>query len=89
MDEMRQLETEEADLGKEEDSFWRQVNQFQVHLDDFRDDRETVNLQYDHLSNQLMSLQRTNVYNDTFNIVYDRPLATINGLRLGRLSSHM
>ncbi|KAJ1927604.1 autophagy protein [Tieghemiomyces parasiticus] len=88
VDEMRALEKEETDLRKEEDDFWNQENRFQTHLADFQNERGTINLQYDHLSNQLMTLQRTNVFDDTFRIVYDRPIATINGLRLGRLPSH-
>ena len=34
------------------------------------------------------SLQRTNVYNDSFCIDHDGPFATINALRLGKLPDH-
>ncbi|KAJ1977278.1 autophagy protein [Dimargaris xerosporica] len=85
--DLQSLAQEEAALEQEETAFWRQLNQFQVQLDDFQNDRETTNLQYAHLSNQLMALQRTNVYNDTFTITYDRSFGIINGLRLGRLPS--
>ncbi|KAJ1973049.1 autophagy protein, partial [Dimargaris verticillata] len=85
--DLQSVAQEEAALEQEEAGFWRQLNQFQVQLDDFQNDRETTNLQYAHLSNQLMALQRTNVYNDTFTITYDRSFGIINGLRLGRLPS--
>ncbi|KAJ1966642.1 autophagy protein [Dispira parvispora] len=85
--ELRDLEEEERLLSQEEDEFWSQRNKFQIRLDDFQNTRETINLEYDHLSGQLMDLQRTNVYNDTFNIVYNCPIGAINGLRLGRLPS--
>ncbi|KAJ1655632.1 Vacuolar protein sorting-associated protein atg6 [Dispira simplex] len=85
--ELRDLEEDERLLSQEEDEFWSQRNKFQIRLDDFQNTRETINLEYDHLSGQLMDLQRTNVYNDTFNIVYNCPIGAINGLRLGRLPS--
>ncbi|KAH0143024.1 APG6-domain-containing protein, partial [Aureobasidium melanogenum] len=43
-------------------------------------------LQFD--TKLLETLQRTNVYNDSFCIDHDGPFGTINGLRLGKLADH-
>ncbi|KAJ1726365.1 autophagy protein [Coemansia biformis] len=43
---------------------------------------------YARLAAQLTQLQRTNVYNDVFNIVVAEGVASINGFRLGGRSSH-
>jgi beclin 1 len=56
-------------------------------LAEFQNTRDSINLQYDHDTQLLEKLQRTNVYNDTFCISHDGKFGTINGLRLGRLSN--
>ncbi|KAJ2707459.1 Vacuolar protein sorting-associated protein atg6 [Coemansia spiralis] len=43
---------------------------------------------YARLAAQLTQLQRTNVYNDVFNIAVAEGIASINGFRLGGRSSH-
>jgi len=86
--ELEALDEEEQALALEEEDFWRERNRFAQTLSDFQNERDSVNLRYDHDSRLLERLQRTNVYNDTFNINHDGPFATINGLRLGRLSSY-
>ncbi|KAA8894740.1 autophagy protein Apg6-domain-containing protein [Sphaerosporella brunnea] len=83
--EIKRLEEEAQQLDKEEDEFWRERNAFNLRLDEFQNTRDCVNQQYDHDSKQLEKLQRTNVYNDTFNIGHDGYFGTINTLRLGRL----
>ena len=85
LEELRQLEEEATQLTLEEESFWRDRNAFAQQLEEFQNERDGVNLQYDHDSRQLERLQRTNVYNDTFCIGHDGYFGTINGLRLGRL----
>ena len=85
--EIANLELESRDLDKEEQSFWAERNEFKATLDAFHNERERVNAQFDHDVKQLEFLQRTNVYNDTFCIGHDGHFGTINGLRLGRLSS--
>ena len=87
LEELRQLEAEAKQLDLEEGKFWRDRNEFALQLEEFQNDRDSVNLQYDHDSRQLERLQRTNVYNDTFCIGHDGYFGTINGLRLGRLSN--
>ncbi|RKF79543.1 Vacuolar protein sorting-associated protein atg6 [Golovinomyces cichoracearum] len=81
------LEDEARALDIEEQKFWRDRNDFSMKLAEFQNFRDSVNLQYDHDSQILDKLQRTNVYNDTFCISHDGNFGTINGLRLGRLSN--
>jgi len=86
-EELAQLEEEARALDIEEEKFWRERNAFAMKLTEFQNVRDSVNLQYDHDSQHLEKLQRTNVYNDTFCISHDGRFGTINGLRLGRLSN--
>jgi len=85
--EILALEEESQELDLEEEQFWRERNAFSTKLADFQNDRDSINSKFDHDSWLLEKLQRSNVYNDTFCISHDGTFATINGLRLGRLSS--
>jgi beclin 1 len=85
--ELLALEEESRQLDAEEEAFWRERNAFASRLADFQNERDSINSKFDHDSRQLEKLQRSNVYNDTFCISHDGTFATINGLRLGRLSS--
>jgi beclin 1 len=86
-EEIAALEEEALQLDIEEEKFWRERNAFALTLSSFQNERDGINLQYDHDSRQLERLQRTNVYNDTFCIGHDGFFGTINGLRLGRLAN--
>ncbi|KAM0808067.1 hypothetical protein AB5N19_08408 [Seiridium cardinale] len=86
-DEMAALEQEARALDAEEEQFWRERNTFSAKLTEFQNERDSINSRFDHDSQQLLKLQRANVYNDTFSIHHDGHFATINGLRLGRLSA--
>lgn len=83
--EIAELEAESVALDAEEQSFWRSRNAFALTLSSFQNERDALNAAYDHDTQQLERLQRTNVYNDTFCISHDGHFGTINGLRLGRL----
>ncbi|KAI1089783.1 APG6-domain-containing protein [Rostrohypoxylon terebratum] len=85
--EIAALEEESAALDTEEEQFWRERNAFTTKLAEFQNERDSINSKYDHDSQLLIKLQRANVYNDTFSIHHDGHFATINGLRLGRLST--
>ena len=85
--EIRALEAESRKLDREEEQFWRERNAFATKLADFQNERDSINAKYDHDARLLEKLQRSNVYNDTFCISHDGTFATINGLRLGRLST--
>ncbi|KAJ5708474.1 Vacuolar protein sorting-associated protein 30 [Penicillium malachiteum] len=81
------LEEESQQLDEEEEAFWRARNGFALTLAEFQTERDALNMRYDHDSQQLERLQRTNVYNDAFCIGHDGYFGTINGLRLGRLTN--
>lgn len=85
--ELAALEEESRALDAEEEKFWRERNAFSANLSEFQSERDSINSKFDHDSQQLLKLQRANVYNDTFSIHHDGHFATINGLRLGRLSA--
>ena len=86
-EEIAELEEEARTLDVEEEKFWSERNAFAMKLAEFQSVRDSVNQQYDHDTQLLEKLQRTNVYNDTFCISHDGRFGTINGLRLGRLSN--
>jgi len=81
------LEDEARRIDAEEEQFWRERNEFAANLADFQNERDSLNSKFDHDSQLLTKLQRANVYNDTFSIHHDGNFATVNGLRLGRLSN--
>lgn len=85
--EIATLQEESQALDGEEEEFWRERNKFATKLAEFQSERDSINSKFDHDSQLLTKLQRANVYNDTFSIHHDGHFATINGLRLGRLSA--
>ncbi|KAI6783302.1 uncharacterized protein J7T54_004329 [Emericellopsis cladophorae] len=85
--EILELEEEARKLDMEEELFWRERNDFAAKMADFQAERDSVNVKYSNDSQLLEKLQRSNIYNDTFCISHDGSFATINGLRLGRLSN--
>ncbi|KAF7561065.1 hypothetical protein G7046_g3056 [Stylonectria norvegica] len=86
-EEIVALEEESRQLDKEEEKFWRERNSFATKMAEFQSERDSINAKYNNDSQLLEKLQRSNVYNDTFCISHDGSFATINGLRLGRLSN--
>lgn len=87
-EEIAALDREEIELEEEEESFWRERNAFDATLQSYRDERDSLQNQLQHDSKLLESLQRTNVYNDSFCVDHNGPFAMINGLRLGKLPDH-
>ena len=85
--ELQQLERENRQLDEEENAFWQMRNKFTQELELVRDERDSIDLRYEHDARLLERLQKTNVFNDTFCIGHDGHFGTINGLRLGRLSN--
>lgn len=81
------LETEASELDETENQFWANRNAFSSKLSSFQNERDALTTKHAHDMQVLTQLQRRSVYNDTFNITHDNHFATINGLRLGRLSS--
>jgi beclin 1 len=85
--ELLALEAEARQLDEEEEQFWRARNAFAARLQEFQSERDSVNTRFEHDAKLYERLTRTNVHNDTFSISHDGTYGTINGLRLGRLSS--
>ncbi|KAI9496090.1 autophagy protein Apg6-domain-containing protein [Zychaea mexicana] len=85
--EMEELEVEMKALEEREQKFWEQYNDYELKLENFQSERASINLKYDHDVKQFERLQKTVVYNDAFCISQEGPFGTINGFRLGRLSS--
>lgn len=79
-DEIAALDAEAEDLDEEEERFWRERNAFTAELTTYQEERDSLQHQVAHDSKLLESLQRTNVYNDTFCIGHDGNFGTINGL---------
>lgn len=86
-DEILALEKESKELDAEEEGFWRERNAFASEMAEFQAERDSITVKYANDSQLLEKLRRSNVYNDTFCISHDGSFATINGLRLGRLSN--
>lgn len=84
-EEMAALQAEAEQLDKEENAFFRSRNAFMQELVAYQEEKASLSLRIAHDTRQLERLQRTNVYNDAFNIGHDGFFGTINGLRLGRL----
>jgi beclin 1 len=80
------LEAEARSLDQEENDFWKNRNAFSSTLNSFQNERDALTTKHAHDTQILIALQRRSVYNDTFNISHDHDFATINGLRLGRLT---
>ncbi|GAM82746.1 hypothetical protein ANO11243_007320 [Dothideomycetidae sp. 11243] len=87
-EEIAALDRESADLECEEEAFWRERNAFDATLAKHIAERTSLQNRLANDSKLLESLQRTNVYNDSFCIGHDGHFGTINGLRLGRLADH-
>lgn len=84
-EEIAALDLEAEELDEEEERFWRERNAFVAELASFQEERDSLQNQVAHDATVLETLQRTNVFNDTFRIGHDGFFGTINGLRLGRL----
>ena len=86
--EIAALDREAAELETEEEEFWRARNDLDATVTRYREQRDNLHNQFVNDSKLLESLQRTNVYNDSFCIGHDGHFGTVNGLRLGRLPDH-
>jgi beclin 1 len=87
-DEIATLDAETEELDEEEERFWQERNAFTAELTAFQQERDGLQNQITNDTKLLESLQRTNVYNDTFAIGHDGIFGTINGMRLGKHPDH-
>lgn len=86
--EIQDLKQDLAASAKEVDEFCIADNMFSSKLHQALNKQSSVTTSLAHDTQQLHLLQRTNVHNDTFSISHDGIFGTINGLRLGRQTSH-
>ncbi|KAJ2451071.1 autophagy protein [Coemansia sp. RSA 2336] len=66
----------------------QEQNQSSLVLERLEAEQWALDEKYARLAAQLTQLQRTNVYNDVFNITVSDGVASINGFRLGGRSTH-
>ncbi|KAK9469622.1 autophagy protein Apg6-domain-containing protein [Lipomyces arxii] len=66
--EIEALENQSKELSKEEERFWITRNNFSQELEDFLNERDAVKMQFQHDSELLEKLEKTNVYSDIFAI---------------------
>ena len=77
----------ETRLKAEEQDYWREFNEHQRHILQFKDDQISVQYQLHYTTEQLNRFKKTNVLNVAFHIWHNGHFGTINGLRLGRLQT--
>lgn len=86
-EELLAIAEEEKTLELEEERFWAQYSAHSLTLNKLQEQEASLSMAVQHDSALLARLQHANVYNDAFCIGHDGGIATINGLRLGRLPS--
>ncbi|KAJ2658316.1 autophagy protein [Coemansia sp. RSA 1200] len=86
--QITRLQAEADAMEAEEDQQTQHRNELEAALDRYEAEQWALDDKYARLAAQLTQLQRTNVYNDVFNItVGDAGVASINGFRLGGRSA--
>ncbi|SNX86168.1 related to Beclin 1 [Melanopsichium pennsylvanicum] len=83
--ELAAIAEEEAALEQEEERFWSSYSYHSLALCKLEEERASLAMALTHDKNLLTRLQSTNVYTDAFCIGHSGGIATINGLKLGRL----
>lgn len=74
-----------ADVRSPPCRFWQEHSRYLAEYNTQVETSRSLLLSYNSALSTLEKLQKTNVYADAFNIGHDGGLATINGLRFGRL----
>ncbi|KAJ2724025.1 autophagy protein [Coemansia sp. Benny D115] len=82
------LDAEATALDAQEARVYQQLNDSAHVLETCESEQWALDDRYAQLAAQLTQLQRTNVFNDVFNIAVAEGVASINGFRLGGRSSH-
>lgn len=85
--ELAKQKEKEKLLKQEEEAYWREFNDHQRQILQFKDDQISVHYQLQYTTEQLTRLKKTNVLNSAFHIWHNGHFGTINGLRLGRLQT--
>lgn len=84
-DGLTTAEKELADLDAQEKELCVKQNEYELQLTGQLEELDRVRSLYETNNDQLDTLRRADVFNDTFNISSDDKFGTINGLRLGSL----
>ncbi|EJD52531.1 autophagy protein 6 [Auricularia subglabra TFB-10046 SS5] len=84
-EELKDLERAERELAAEEEEFWREHNNRAMTAAQQEAELRSLRAAYAADRDVADMLEKSNVYNDAFLISVDGPLATINGLRFGRI----
>jgi len=84
--QLEELTDEEKKLHREEKSFWKDVNDFEMNLIDFEEERNKDHKKICNIKEEVKKLSQTNVLNDIFKISMQSEYAIINGLRFGKLN---
>jgi beclin 1 len=82
---LNRLSKSKQSLSLEEQSFWRDVNQYERNLLGFQDSLSSATAQIESLKHQYDRLKAVNVIGEVFTIGTAEELGTIGGFRLGRL----
>ncbi|KAJ2640575.1 autophagy protein, partial [Coemansia sp. RSA 1694] len=85
--QMSGLGREAEQLDNLESQYHQELNDHKYVLEQCESEQWALDDKYARLTAQLTQLQRTNVYNDVFNITVTDGIASINGFRLGGRSS--
>ncbi|KAJ2866392.1 autophagy protein [Coemansia aciculifera] len=85
--QMAELDQEAEKLDELESRYHLELNDHNYVLERCESEQWALDDKYARLTAQLTQLQRTNVYNDVFNITVVDGIASINGFRLGGRSS--
>ena len=85
--EMQEQKERERRLKLEEEAYWRDFNEHQQKMLDFKDEQKSLQYRLQYTTDQLNRLKKTNVLNSAFHIWHNGHFGTINGFRLGRLQT--
>ncbi|KAJ2819866.1 autophagy protein, partial [Coemansia sp. 'formosensis'] len=85
--QITELDREAEKLDELESQYHLELNDHNYVLERCESEQWALDDKYARLTAQLTQLQRTNVYNDVFNITVADGIASINGFRLGGRSS--
>lgn len=83
--QLTSLREEALALEQEEERFWSQYSSHTLTLAKLEEDKSSLSMAVAHDKELLERLKATNVYTDAFCIGHSGGIATMNGLRLGRL----
>lgn len=85
--EHEQVDIQAEMLSARQNQYWYHWNEFVQEMDFFRTQQESIEQQMTNQSKELQRLNTTNVFNDAFHIWFEGFFGTINGFRMGKLSS--